>query len=363
MKIAISVLINIFRAYGTTIRARRIAEIFKDQHTVVFVTRANKKQKLKGLGDKDILVVTPDKTKLWNFKLIPIVMKNKFDVIYCSNDWFGFITYYLMSKIYDYRIIFEAHGILFEEVEELGNNRTKVNFYKILERFVIKHADYVIALSKNTSKFYEKYNKNIELIPVFIDENVFINKEMEIKNYQRQERKSIGIIGPFDGMFNKHILEFLYINFDRFDKRIRFVVIGKCDNKIRNERITYTGYLETTQDYVNVLSSLNAVLVPSKIASSGPLNKIIEPMSCSLPVFTTPKGMVGLYYIENGKDILVFEEDEIIDKVNELIFDDKLMEEIGKNARIIIEKYYSKKVNEKKLITILESIEHDEGVK
>jgi glycosyltransferase involved in cell wall biosynthesis len=289
--------------------------------------------------------------------LIPVIIKNKFDVVYCSNDWYGFITYYLLSKIYRYKIILEAHSILSEELKELKTSSIKVKFYQIFERFVIKHADSVIALSENTFEFYEKYNKNIELIPVFIDEKLFkVHKETETKKYQRQERKLIGVIGPFDGVCNKHFLEFLYANIDRFDSRIHFIVIGKCDNKIKNGRIVYTGYLDPIQEYVNVLSNLNAVLVPSKIATSGPLNKIIEPMSCSLPVFTTPKGMVGLYYVEHGKDILVFEEDELVDKVNELIFDDELMKKIGKNARIVVEKNYSKEVNEKKLVDLIEEL-------
>ena len=118
----------------------------------------------------------------------------------------------------------------------------------------------------------------------------------------------------------------------------------------------YTGYLDSVQDYIDVLSDLDAVLIPSKIATLGPLNKIIEPMSCSLPVFTTPKGMVGLYYVKPGKDILIFEESELVNKINTLIFNDKLMKTIGKNARGIIEKFYSKKAIEYKLNEVIETL-------
>ena len=93
MKIAISVLIDIFKTDGTTIRARRIAEIFKDRYNVVFVTRANKKHKLKGLEDIDVIAVKPDKTKLWNLKLIPVIMKNKFNIINHTNKvWFFYFS-------------------------------------------------------------------------------------------------------------------------------------------------------------------------------------------------------------------------------------------------------------------------------
>lgn len=355
IKIAVSVIANAFKNDGTTVRAIRILKILKNHYDLSLITRANEKQKLKGLEEVDIVIVKPDKTKHWNLKLIPVIMKNKFDVVYCSHDWFGFLTYFLLSKIYKYKIIFEAHSILSEEHKEMGYSKIRVKLNQIHEKFVIKHADHVIALSENTFKFYEKYNKNIDLVPVFIDADVFrINKKIESKKYQR-DFKLIGLIGPFNIISNEYSLEFLYKNIKRFDDKIKFVVIGRCDNKIENEGIVFTGYLDSLQDYVKALSSLDAVLVPSKIATYGPLNKIIEPMSCSLPVFTTPKGVVGLYYVEHGKDILVFEEDEIVDKVNELIFDDEFMRRIGENAQIVCEKYYSKKANEKKVINILES--------
>ena len=355
IKIAVSVIVNAFESDGTTVRAIRILKILKNHYDLSLITRANEKQKLKDLEDLKVIIVNPDKTKLWNLKLISLMMKNKFDVVYCSHDWFGFLTYFLLSKIYKYKIIFEAHSILSEEHKEMGYSKIQVKLNQIHEKFVIKHADHVIALSENTLVFYKKYNKNIDLVPVFIDEDVFrINKKIESKKYER-DFKLIGLIGPFNIISNEYSLEFLYKNIKRFDDKIKFVVIGKYDNKIENERIIYTGYLESIRDYIDTLSNLDAVLIPSKIATSGPLNKIIEPMSCSLPVFTTPKGMVGLYYIEHGKDIHVFEEDELVDNVNELIFDDELMKEIGKSARITVEKYYSKKANEKKLIEIIKN--------
>lgn len=354
MKIIISTTGDISKNAGTIVRAKRIFEIFKERYDVTLIARPDEKKKLNG-------IIKLAKIKLWCLKVIPLITKRKINCVYCSNDWFVFPTYWIFSKICGYTVLFEAHAILSAEAEERHCSKIKLKLYKSLERFVIKHADYVIALSENTFTFYEEYNKNIDLNPVFIDENVFkINKEIETKKYQR-DFELIGLIGPFNTIVNECFLDFLYGNIKRFDDKIKFIIIGRCDNKIENERITYTGYLENFQDYVDALSDLDAVLVPSKIATLGPLNKIIEPMSCSLPVFTTPKGMVGLYYVEDGKNIFVFEDDELVNKVNELIFDGELMKKIGKNARIVVEKYYSKKTNEKKLINTIENINANKG--
>ena len=123
------------------------------------------------------------------------------------------------------------------------------------------------------------------------------------------------------------------------------MVIGDCDYRIENERIIYAGHVE---DYVEHLACLDCVLVPSRIATTGPLNKILEPMSLGLPVFTTPAGVVGLDYVNPGKDILVFEEKDLVNKIHDLIFDEELIEEMGRNARHTVEVYYSKEVNAKK---------------
>lgn len=343
-KIAISVIVDLFDDDGTTVRPKRVAELLKDSFDVCFITRSN--ENINKLNDLIVHIVKPAKTKLWNLKLFPKISKNEFDFVYCSNDWFGFLTYYLLSKVYNYKVVFEAHSIMSEELKNRQANKLKVLFYQILESIVIKQADSVVALSENTYEYYKRFNKYIVLVPVFIDENLF-NSKYEQK--ERDNKKIVGLIGPFDNFGNEYFLNFLGQNIDKFDSRISFMIIGKCHEKINHQRISYTGYIKNVHDYVDVLSSLDGLLVPSKIATLGPLNKIIEAMACSVPVFTTPKGMVGLYKVKNGEDIFVFEEDELIQGLNNLIFDENLVE-VAKNARLTVEKYYSKKANKDKLL-------------
>lgn len=347
-KILISVIVDLFRDDGTTVRPKRVAEILKNDYDVTMVTRSSEDEVL-GDPDIDVKVIKPSGTKLWNFKLIPFIIRNKYDFIYCSNDLFGFLTYHAISKFYKYKIIFEAHSILSEELKERKVNKLKVRFYKLLEKFVVKNSDFVVALSENTLNFYKKYNKNIEMVPVFMDGELFKREKEKING---SNIKNVGLIGPFKNFGNQYFLDFLYQNIEKFDDNIKVVLIGKCNKKIENTKISYTGYIKDKSEYIKTLSSLDAVLVPSKIATLGPLNKILEPMACSVPVFTTPKGVVGLYNYENGKNILIFKEEKLVEGINEHIFDNGLMEKVGKEGRAYFEKYYSKKVNENKLLNI-----------
>jgi glycosyltransferase involved in cell wall biosynthesis len=54
--------------------------------------------------------------------------------------------------------------------------------------------------------------------------------------------------------------------------------------------------------------------------------------------------------------MLVCDEAELVEKVNKNLFDVDLMEKVGKNARYTIEKYYSKTVNSKKLIAVIDRV-------
>jgi glycosyltransferase involved in cell wall biosynthesis len=192
------------------------------------------------------------------------------------------------------------------------------------------------------------------VVPVFVDTDLFSAK----RKPESADRKLIGLIGPFDAASARQrgSLEFLVREIRNFDSRIDFAVIGRCDERIDDKRITYTGYLDSIKDYISRLHELDGVLIAEGAMTYGPLNKIIEPMACSLPVFATPKGAVALYWVEPGRDIFVFDENELVDKINQLVFNDRLMQNIGENARKVVNQYYSKKANEEKLFGIMESL-------
>lgn len=353
-KILISVYGDIYKDDGTTVRPKRVLDILKDRYDIIFITNSNKE--VNDNKNNHIKVVGPERTRLWNLKLINIILRNKFDLVYCSNDWTGFLTFYIFSLLLNYPVIFEAHSILSKEREEAKDNKILIRMVEYLERFVVKHSDYVIALSEDTFNFYREYNQNIKLIPVFIDEEKFKKFDGLNKLSDKSNVKTAGLIGPFNLTANANFLDFLYNNLDSFDDRIKFKIIGKCNKIIQSPKISYTGYIEDLGDYINEISLLDAVIIPSDHRTFGPLNKIIEPMSCSVPVFTTPEGAVGLYKVEDKHDILIFDEDELIEKLNELLFDDELMGKISLKARKTIENYYGQKSNGKLIMDVIDGL-------
>jgi glycosyltransferase involved in cell wall biosynthesis len=360
MKIAVSTTSIVSVNDGTSVRAKRVFELLREEYDCTLIVRGRGQSKA-----DNVEVIKP--SKLWNLQLIPVIRKKRFDLVYCSSDLWGFFTYFGLAKLYNFKIVFEAHGILSLERERRLHNpnlidKVGIKMLKVREKFVARHADCIVTLSSAIYEHYARFNTCVFLVPAFVDETKFKRQENPAQCSDDDEGKTIGLIGPFaqdraDSAINTYTLDFVYRNMDKFDERIKFTVIGSCDFKqIRSERIQYVGYLKKFQDYVDQLTLLDAVLVASGFPTSGPLNKILEPMACSVPVFATPISAVGLDHITAGEDIFISDESELVVKVNESLFDADLMESVGKNARCTVETYYSTAVNNEKLVRVIERV-------
>jgi len=358
MKIAVSEREDVRVDAGTTVRTKRIFALLLKEYDCTLIIRGERASK-----SENVEIIRHRSDKLWYLQLIPVVLKNRFDLIYCSYDFKGFFTYFALAKLYNFKIVFEAQGALSLEAEvnlrdpsPIDKLRIKVTKWR--ERFVVKHADCVIALSMDVYNYFGRFNTCIDLVPVFVDESVFRpRKSPRKRNIDNDKEQIIGLIGPFaHKSINNSALDFVCRNIDEFDERIKFVVIGRCEYEAQNERIEYTGLLNDFHDYADRLSRLDAVLVASRIYTSGPLNKILEPMACSVPVFTTPIGAAGLDFVTAGKDIFICDESEIVAEVNKSLFDVELIERVGKNARRTIETYYSAAANQKLITKVIERV-------
>jgi len=352
---------------GYTTRLRRVLELFNGNiEATIIASSDNTPSKFVGFDGVCVKALgrwllkyksVPFPFKLihliiWNIELAYVLLATKCDVVYSVWDPLGFASVLMISRIKKYRVILEVHDIFSLDHAESGHSGILLKLDRFLERFVVRNADYNIALSQNTLEFYQPYNPRMEFVPVCFDTDVF---RATSKDYTSDSRV-VGLIGPFEDIRQKHYLEFLYSRIDDFDMRIHFLVIGQCDSKINNGRIKYTGYMASEQEYANQLAQLSAILVPEGVSTSGPLTRVLQPMSCAVPVFATPKALIGLDYVTPGIDLLVFEENQIPGKVNELIFNNALMAEIGSNGRKIVERYYSKEASAGKLLKILQSL-------
>ena len=161
-------------------------------------------------------------SKLWNLQLIPVVLKNRFDLVYCSNDYWGFFTYFALAKLLPCKVIFEAHGILsLERTLSLVHTPTNKVSFKMLrwrEKFVIKHADCIIALAEDISRYYGSLNKCIFIVDNFLDEKQFKPQKSSRKRMLDKSKKKCWLnwsIRLENRHINNYFLDFVYQNIDQ----------------------------------------------------------------------------------------------------------------------------------------------------
>lgn len=109
--------------------------------------------------------------------------------------------------------------------------------------------------------------------------------------------------------------------------------------------IFVTGYVKSIVDELNKAQ----IAVAPMRSGSGMQNKIIEAMSCGVPVVTTHNGLEGLF-AEPGEEILVSDtSNTYAQSVINLLSDQKLYNELSDNSRKYVFKFHSWKLSNERI--------------
>jgi polysaccharide biosynthesis protein PslH len=115
------------------------------------------------------------------------------------------------------------------------------------------------------------------------------------------------------------------------DPSVEIVKLGQISG------IHVTGYVESI---VDTLNTANIAIAPMQ-SGSGMQNKILEAMSCALPVITTSIGLGSIEALV-GKEILVANTpSEYIEAITQLAHNHHQIAEIGNGGRDFVEKHHS----------------------
>lgn len=340
--VAVLVPTGLKKTDGNSVRARRVISILaKHFRTVVLAGRTDGETNKRYAGvpvysffhfDTSSML-NPLKLIWVNIRFLKMLFQSRAEIVYAQGLYF-LPALYLASRLVGIRFIFEAHALAHKE--RAGASKISAFLLLIIELLLGKSSSAVVALSGETRRFFARINKSTIFVPVFIDTKIFAKNQ-----HGARGGKKVGLVGPFKGLFNQGQIEFVLDNLEKFDKKIKFVLVGQVDRHIDSERIWKTGYLPTETDYAKALSELDALVVPVKVGTFGPKNKMIEAMACGVPVFTTPAGVIGLDYAKPDENIFIFKEEQLVDSINSLLFQEDSLGRISSNARTMVEKHYS----------------------
>lgn len=181
---------------------------------------------------------------------------------------------------------------------------------------------------------------NVSIVPNGVDTDLFVPAE------KRTVDPKIVFSGNMGYAPNIHAVKWFVENcFDQIcsaEPNVQFVIAGANPSKevlalAQSTNIKVTGFVPSM---VDILQQSKVAIAPMQ-TGSGVQNKILEAMSCELPVVTTPLGK-GSLSAEPERDIIVAADPEGFSKrVIELLQDNRRSEELGKHARQFVKTRHS----------------------
>lgn len=274
------------------------------------------------------------------------------DVIQCELLW-SVLSGILLRKKFSRPLVLVDRNVEYLKFRQIGRV-VYSNFVGKLEKLGCERADRIVVVSEvdkaNLMKVYGVPEEKITVIRNCADPDVF-KFSQEGRNFVRKkygikaETMVLTFVGKLDYAPNvaavKYIAGKIYPAVVRKHPESVFLIIGRYHEpflKYRRENLIFTGYVDNLPSF---LSASDIVIVPL-VSGSGTRLKILEAASCSRPIVSTRKGAEGLDFVDN-KEIRLSEnvDAKYVECILELMEDEKLGKEMGKNARKKIQKKYS----------------------
>jgi glycosyltransferase involved in cell wall biosynthesis len=175
-----------------------------------------------------------------------------------------------------------------------------------------------------------------------VDTDYFNRKQRTTDNGQRNSIIFVGYMGVESSdaifYFYNQILPLIKKEIPDF----KWYIIGadppdRVKSLANDKNIIVTGYVEDLRDWYEKAS---VAIAPMRFVA-GMQNKILEAMSMSLPVVTTPYGNEGING-QNGEEIFVEDEpDHFARRIVQILRDNNLRKEMGNKGRRFVEEKYS----------------------
>ena len=291
------------------------------------------------------------------FELRKLIKKLRPDVLFLNSSKAGFIGSFatvfphsLKTKNYRLRTIYRIGGWTFNDPWPWW----KKQFWIMLEKISASWKDVIIVNNENDLKQAEKLKikpkDKLTLIYNGLDvyKMNFINKdEARIKLFEKAARQSAKvfqaktIIGTIANFYPSKGLDYLIETAEHFknNNEVVFVIIGDGQERPRLEKMIAEKMLEKKvlllgqiPDAYRLLPAFDIFLLSS--VKEGFPWVILEAMSAKLPIIATKVGAVP-EIIEDGKNGILVDPiypKQMAEKIEELVNDDHLRQEIGIQA-------------------------------
>lgn len=237
------------------------------------------------------------------------------------------------------------------------------------EKLVVKIADKVIVAAEDVKEIftacYGAPAERIKTIKNGVNTDLFTPKGKDNKLKRNlgisDNDKVVVFICPRTAPANYIALEYFFDLVPEIESRVsnmKFVIIGGGPQPdFPSTNIIYTGFVHDLASYISLGDVCIAPYPPSAICgTAGAKNKIIEYLSCGKPIIATEEGIRGFDdAIPNRDFLLASESNDFIEKLLNVLNDEKLSKKLGENARKLSLKYDWSNLS-KEVLKVLESV-------
>ena len=301
----------------------------------------------------------PPYTMALTSKIIKVANDSKLDLVHSHYAIPHAMAAYMAREIAGIPYVVTLHG---SDVHSLGQDPA----YKPVVKHTIEQADAVTAVSEFLrKKAHEELGieREIHVIPNFIDTTRFshiegvrlfvesgcvgLRKEDEAVELYPEEKILLHASNFREVKRVVELVEIMRIVVDHYPEA-RLIIAGDGPTRIEVERKIEALDLCNNVHLLGVKSNMQEIMCSADMfllnsTLEGMPLVLLEAMSCSLPVITTPAGGIP-ELVRPGKDGMVtkgFEQEEYAQAIIELLENEEKMKELGRAGRKRVEESFS----------------------
>jgi N-acetyl-alpha-D-glucosaminyl L-malate synthase BshA len=303
----------------------------------------------------------PPYTMALTSKIIKVATDSKLDLLHAHYAIPHAMAAYMAREISGIPYVLTLHG---SDVHTLGQDPA----YRPVVKHTIERADAVTAVSEFLKKKAHEelgIEREIQVIPNFIDTSTFrhlngvrlfvesgcvgLRKADEAVELQPEEKILLHASNFREVKRVVDLVEIMRIVADHFPKA-RLIIAGDGPSRIEVERKIEALDLCNNVHLLGVKSNMQEIMCSADLfllnsTLEGMPLVLLEAMSCSLPVVTTPAGGIP-ELVRPGKDGVVtkgFGQEEYAQAIIEMLENDEKRKNLGKAGRKRVEESFSAK--------------------
>jgi len=298
--------------------------------------------------------------------LLQNLKENEYDIIHFESL---FMTPYIatVKRYSKAKIVLRSHNLEYMIWERLANsttNKAKKVYLKILakqlkqyEVNIINQVDGIASITNEDGQKYAKLgcSKPIETIPFGIDVESFHLKPLSQKHKNKLfhigsmdwKPNLEGMAWFLDTVWEKIQAKFPNLEFHIAGRNMPQWLIEHSKGKIVNH-----GEVEHASEFIYN----HAIMIVPLLSAGGMRIKIIEAMALGRVVISTSIGAEGIKYTDRKNILIADKKSDFIKQLQWLFEKEDRIEEIGNNARKLVEDKYNNNVINAKLIAFYNTL-------